>query len=139
MKQKIEDIVTANWEYDNVDIEKITEQIINLFESYSKSKMIIENKSLLEMAKLHMDNRAVIEFKKQVRCFKVEEVVEPKTYLKWYNTEDGRDISECYERIVIGSEVFYVNCMNRNKIISKENSFYFTLDAMYIDFKLTLI
>jgi hypothetical protein len=91
------------------------------------------------MAKLHMDNRAVIEFKKQVRCFKVEEVVEPKTYLKWYNTEDGRDISECYERIVIGSEVFYVNCMNRNKIISKENSFYFTLDAMYIDFKLTLI
>ncbi len=31
MKQKIEDIVTANWEYDNVDIEKITEQIINLF------------------------------------------------------------------------------------------------------------
>ena len=81
MKQKIEDIVTANWEYDNVNIEKITEQIINLFESYSKSKMIIENKSLLEMAKLHMDNRAVIEFKKQVRCFKVEEVVEPKTYL----------------------------------------------------------
>ena len=58
MKQKIEDIVTANWEYDNVDIEKITEQIINLFESSSKSKMIIENKSLLEMAKLHMDNRA---------------------------------------------------------------------------------
>ena len=50
MKQKIEDIVAANWEYDNVDIEKITEQIINLF--------IIENKSLLEMAKLHMDNRA---------------------------------------------------------------------------------
>ena len=60
MKQKIEDILTANWEYDNVDIEKITEQIINLFESSSKSKMIIENKSLLEMAKLHMDNRAVL-------------------------------------------------------------------------------
>ena len=60
MKQKIEDIVTANWEYDNVNIEKITEQIINLFESYAKSKMIIENKSLLEMAKLHMDNRAVL-------------------------------------------------------------------------------
>lgn len=79
------------------------------------------------------------EFIKQVRCFKVEEVLEPKTYLKWYNTEDGRDISDCYERISINSEVFYVNCSNRNSIISKDNPFFNTLDEMYIDFKLTEI
>lgn len=76
------------------------------------------------------------EFIKQVRSFKVLDVLEPKTYLKWYNTEDGRDISDCYERIVVNSEIFYVNCHNRNIIISKDNSFFNTLDAMYIDFKL---
>mgnify|MGYP003440847760 CR=1 FL=1 len=38
MKQKIEDIVTANWEYDNVNIEKITEQIINLFREMQKEQ-----------------------------------------------------------------------------------------------------
>jgi hypothetical protein len=83
-----------------------------------------------------MENK---EFIKQVRSFKVEDVLEPKTYLKWYNTEDGRDISDCYERIVINSETFYVNCYNRNSIISKSNSFFDTLDAMYVDFKLNEI
>lgn len=83
-----------------------------------------------------MENK---EFIKQVRCFKVEEVLEPKTYLRWYNTEDGRDISECYERIAINSEVFYVNCSNRNSIVSKDNPFFHTLNAMYVDFKLTEI
>ena len=83
-----------------------------------------------------MENK---EFIKQVIAFKVEEVIEPKTYLRWYNTEEGRDVSDCYERIAINSEVFYVNCHNRNSIVSKDNPFFDTLNAMYIDFKLTQI
>lgn len=83
-----------------------------------------------------MENK---EFIKQVRNFNVKEVLEPKTYLRWNNTEDGRDISDCYERIAINSEVFYVNCSNRNSIISKCNPFFYTLDAMYVDFKLSEI
>mgnify|MGYP003451564231 FL=1 len=42
MKQKIEDIVRANWEYDNVEVEKIAEQIIELY----KPKWISVNNEL---------------------------------------------------------------------------------------------
>lgn len=83
-----------------------------------------------------MENKGFI---KQVRNFNVKEVLEPKTYLRWNNTEDGRDISDCYERIVINSEIFYVNCHNRNSIVSKDNPFFHTLNKMYMDFKLTEI
>ncbi len=42
MKQQIEDIVKANWEYDNVEVEKIAEQIIELY----KPKWISVNNEL---------------------------------------------------------------------------------------------
>lgn len=42
MKQQIEDIVKANWEYDNVEVEKMAEQIIELY----KPKWISVNNEL---------------------------------------------------------------------------------------------
>jgi len=41
------------------DVILAKKEIIKCMEKYAKIKMIEENKSLLEMAKLHMDSRAV--------------------------------------------------------------------------------
>jgi hypothetical protein len=43
MKQQIEDIVKANWEYDNVEVEKIVEQIIELYKPIvqENAKMVV--------------------------------------------------------------------------------------------------
>lgn len=41
MKNEIEDIVRANWEYDNLEVENISKQIMNLYNPIIKEKMRI--------------------------------------------------------------------------------------------------
>jgi hypothetical protein len=55
LKRNTESVAKCNVKYN------VTEQgILNAMDEYAKIKMIEENKSLLEMAKLHMDSRSVL-------------------------------------------------------------------------------
>ena len=55
LKRNVESVAKCNVRYN------VTEKgILKAMDEYAKIKMIEENKSLLEMAKLHMDSRAVL-------------------------------------------------------------------------------
>lgn len=72
-----------------------------------------------------------MEFEDQIKDIQV--IIErlPRTYIKWKNTEPGRDKSDCYERIVIDNLVMYVNVNNRNLSIISENPFWNKLEKIY--------
>lgn len=71
-----------------------------------------------------------MEFKEQVENLKILTVTKPRTYLKWTNTEKGRDKTDCYERID-GSFIVYVNTNNPSKYISRGDKFFETLEELY--------
>lgn len=52
-----------------------------------------------------------------------------RQYIKWVNTELGRDRTEVYERINNG--IAYVNAQNRNMIVSSGNLFFDVLEKIY--------
>lgn len=69
MKQQIEDIFKKSFERGMIHNDfnpfkrhyrKLYECVLKAMDEYAKIKMIEENKSLLEMAKLHMDSRAIL-------------------------------------------------------------------------------
>lgn len=72
-------------------------------------------------------------FEDQIEDVEVFEVTIPRTYIRWKNTEEGRDKIDCYERISIleTGEVFYINTYNRNSYIMRSHSFWNTLEKLY--------
>ena len=81
---------------------RVFDLILNAMDEYAKIKMIEENKSLLEMAKLHMDSRAVLVISERIsdvsdsKLFTYEQVhkflrnfnfqyswIEPEEFEKW--------------------------------------------------------
>jgi hypothetical protein len=64
----------------------------------------------------------------------VELVVDtrPRVYLKWKNTEEGRDEDDCYERIEIAKDRFiYINTYNRSQALMEGHPFWDKLEALY--------
>ena len=62
----------------------------------------------------------------------VKETIE-QVYLKWINTEDGRDKFQKYERISSMDNVYYVNIFNRKAVILPGTSFFDILEEIYYD------
>jgi len=72
-----------------------------------------------------------MEFKEQIKNIELVINRTPRIYLKWENTEEGRDTSDCYERIVSDGFVVYVNNNNRNISITNEHSFWGELEGIF--------
>lgn len=77
--------------------------------------------------KIQMDSN----FKNKIVDLEVVIETRPRTYVKWKNTEDGRDKTNCYERITDGNIVFYTNTNNDNYLISSHNPFFKILEDLY--------
>ncbi len=72
-------------------------------------------------------------FEEQITDIELVIDINPKTYIKWRNTEYGRDKSECYERIESGKTVVYVNYNNRNSSVICGHPFFDILENIYND------
>lgn len=72
------------------------------------------------------------DFKDQCTNIKVVIVTKPRIYLKWKNTEDGRDKDECYERITNSLyDIIYINEYNQSIIITSNSPYFYILEEMY--------
>ena len=69
-------------------------------------------------------------FKKQVTGLKIVTVTKPRVYLQWTNTEVGRDVFDCYERVE-DIYVKYINTHNPSMVISQGHTFFTDLEEMY--------
>ena len=72
----------------------------------------------------------MIDFKKQVLNIRIGKDLSARVYLKWENTEDGRDRYECYERIA-KPFIIYTNVHNQSMLTCKGSPFFETLEEMY--------
>lgn len=73
-----------------------------------------------------------MEFEEQIENLELVINRTPRIYLKWKNTEEGRDKTACYERIVIGQTIaIYVNANNRNLSVNSGHPFWDKLEKMY--------
>ena len=70
-----------------------------------------------------------MKFEEQAKDIRIIKVTQPRTYLKWTNTEEGRDKQESWERIE-GSYVVYINDYNRTESVI-EGEFFDTLEKMF--------
>lgn len=77
-----------------------------------------------------MPTKFDMNFKKQVSGVKIVTVTKPRVYLQWTNTEKGRDMHECYERI---EDVYirYINTHNPSMTIIQGDKFFKDLEEMY--------
>jgi len=57
-----------------------------------------------------------MKFSEQINNLKVYTDKTPRVFMKWDNTEAGRDVNECYER-VSHSAVMYINQNNKAQIL----------------------
>lgn len=73
----------------------------------------------------------MIEFEDQITDVKLVIDRTPRVYIKWVNTEEGRDKLDCYERVVYGSTVIYINTYNRNSSVIRGHPFWDKLEKMY--------
>lgn len=76
-----------------------------------------------------------MEFEEQITDLELMIDTSPRFYLKWVNTEEGRDKTSCYERVIIGGTVIYINANNRNSSIICGDPFWNTLENMYNNIK----
>lgn len=72
-----------------------------------------------------------MDFKEQITDLQLVVDTTPRTYIRWKNTEEGRDKTDCYERLIVGSYVVYINTFNRNNSIVKGHKFFDTLESIY--------
>jgi hypothetical protein len=72
-----------------------------------------------------------MEFEKQVTDVKLVIETKQRVYIKWTNTEEGRDKNDCYERVDIGGTIIYINTYNRNSSVIKGHPFWDKLETMY--------
>lgn len=77
------------------------------------------------------DRKPKTQFEKQITDIELVVDTKPRTYIKWKNTEEGRDKTDCYERIEMGSTIIYVNMNNRSSSVINGNSFFNTLEKIY--------
>ena len=73
-----------------------------------------------------------MDYKKQAKNIKIETITKPRIYLKWENSEKGRDKEQCYER-VDDNYIHYINQFNTSMIIDQTDEFFKTLEDMYKD------
>jgi hypothetical protein len=71
------------------------------------------------------------EFIKQVTGVTVEVITKPRVFIKWNNTERGRDANDCYERVEDYGRIIYINTHNRNSFIPESEPFFDTLEELY--------
>ncbi len=72
-----------------------------------------------------------MEFEEQIKDLELFIDTTPRVYIKWNNTESGRDKNDCYERISNGYHAIYINTNNRNNIITQNNKFWNVLESLY--------
>ena len=53
-----------------------------------------------------------MEFEEQIKDLELFIDTTPRVYIKWNNTELGRDKNDCYERISNGYHAIYINTNN---------------------------
>lgn len=70
-------------------------------------------------------------FEEQIKDAELVIDTRPRTYIRWNNTEPGRDKDDCYERIDLGSTIIYVNNNNRNSTILSTHPFWSVLENIY--------
>ncbi|MEK6829058.1 MAG: hypothetical protein AABY15_02945 [Nanoarchaeota archaeon] len=56
--------------------------------------------------------------------------VTPRTYVRWKNTEEGRDKTDCYERVNVNPP-YYVNTNNRSSMVFKSSPFFDVLERLF--------
>lgn len=71
-----------------------------------------------------------MEFEEQVTDVELVIDTRPRVYVKWKNTEEGRDKTDCYERIDVGY-IAYVNTNNRNGSVIQGHPFWDKLEKLY--------
>lgn len=69
-------------------------------------------------------------FKKQVTGLKIVRTTKPRLYLQWTNTEIGRDVFDCFERVE-DIYVKYINAHNPSSVITQDHTFFIDLEEMY--------
>ena len=72
-----------------------------------------------------------IEFEEQITDVELVIDTRPRVYVKWINSEEGRDKKDCYERVLIGRTVIYINTYNRNSSVIQGHPFWDKLENMY--------
>lgn len=72
-----------------------------------------------------------MEFNNQISNLELVVNNTPRVFIKWENTEEGRDKRECYERIAEDYTVFYINNFNRNSYIDSTHPFWAELEQLY--------
>jgi len=70
-------------------------------------------------------------FEQQIKNVEIIVNKNPRTYLKWENTEIGRDRFECYERINLQGTIVYVNAHNKSMSVTKGNPFFNILEDLF--------
>jgi len=73
-----------------------------------------------------------MDFIEQVKDAELVVDTRPRVFLKWKNTEEGRDVNICYERIAFGDTVVYTNTNNKNSAsVSYGHPFWITLESIH--------
>lgn len=72
-----------------------------------------------------------MKFEEQIKDLELVTYSKPSEFLRWVNTEDGRDKNDSYERLVFGNTVIYINTNNRSSSITIEDPFWDVLEKMY--------
>lgn len=72
-----------------------------------------------------------MEFEDQITNVRLVIDTTPRVYVKWNNTQDGMDKHDCYERVVIGETVIYINTYNRSSSVIRGHPFWDKLEKMY--------
>lgn len=76
-----------------------------------------------------------MKFEDQVADLRVVTITEPRTFIQWVNTEQGRDSNDCYERIDSGLAVYYINKRGNGDCIGEGDEFFNVLESMYNNYK----
>jgi|688.fasta_scaffold52260_14 hypothetical protein len=72
-----------------------------------------------------------MEFQEQIKNVELLISTMPRVYLKWTNTEEGRDKQDCYERFVFGEEIIYKNILGKSNTVQQGQPFFNTLENIY--------
>lgn len=71
------------------------------------------------------------DFIKQITDVELLVINKPRTFIIWRNTEKGRDIKDCYERIDWNTSVHYINTYNTDMKVFKDVPFFNVLEEIY--------
>lgn len=72
-----------------------------------------------------------MEFEEQIENVELLISTIPRVFIKWINTEEGRDKQDCYERFVFGEEIIYKNILGKKTTVQQGQPFFNTLENIY--------